>query len=275
MFPGAAERHSSYTGTEIQEPPGRLLCLIFAPAAALFFKLSHRGADGKFDNRKSTAIVFPHLYDLEAYSRCYTRYLKTPVERLSADGLGDAGLSSLLALKAGDSLDALGLSGCSVVTMGQLGWSKQQKSRSGVFSIENIEEEVLERFDHAWRTLPNKSVVKETKAAKQDQNPEKSLFIFVSQARGLIAGNIAAGREWFRGFDRLMKSKKISGIISYEKGGLNQMIRETEWNYEADRKLVEAIHVAVRNRYGALAAEATKRGEAIRFDREYERMRTV
>ena len=46
------------------------------------------------------------------------------------------------------------------------------------------------------------------------------------------------------------------------------------WPNDSDRKFVEAVHDAIRNRYGALASRAKQGGEPIRFDREYERMRT-
>lgn len=36
LFPGAAERHSILSGTEIEETPGRLICLLFAPVASLY-----------------------------------------------------------------------------------------------------------------------------------------------------------------------------------------------------------------------------------------------
>jgi len=43
---------------------------------------------------------------------------------------------------------------------------------------------------------------------------------------------------------------------------------------ESAKKFIEAVHVAMRNRFGALAARAKQRGEKIRFDTEFERMRT-
>ena len=52
------------------------------------------------------------------------------------------------------------------------------------------------------------------------------------------------------------------------------MTESAQWPYETDKKFVEAIHNAIRNRYGALASRATQSGEPIPFDREYERMRT-
>ena len=100
LYPGAAERHSGLSGTEIQESPVKLLCLLFAPMASLYYRISHRGADGKFDNRRSTAILLPHINNMEKYHRCFKRYLSAPYQKLSADGLGDAALSAMLENKS-------------------------------------------------------------------------------------------------------------------------------------------------------------------------------
>jgi len=274
LYPGAAERHVALSGTKMEEPPEKCLCLLFAPVASLYYRLSHRRSDGKFDKRRGTAVCFPHITDLESYSRCYGRYLQSPVERLSADGLGDAGLSALVALKAGDSLEHLGLIGCTVVTMGTVGWYKQQMTRTGVAVLEEVREEVLNHFDLACRCLPNRVQITLGDQSKKGRNAEQRYFVVTSLARGLIAENIAAGREWFRGFAQLMCSKEQARIISFEKGGLKEMVDKTPWPHEADKHFVEAIHAAVGNRYGALAAQAKNRGEAIPFDREFERMRT-
>jgi CRISPR-associated protein Cas8a1/Csx13 len=71
-----------------------------------------------------------------------------------------------------------------------------------------------------------------------------------------------------------MQSKQQAKIISYERGGLKNMADSIPWPNETDRKFVEAVHDAIRSRYGALASRAKESGETIRFDREYERMRT-
>ena len=52
------------------------------------------------------------------------------------------------------------------------------------------------------------------------------------------------------------------------------MVDEADWTFGAEGKFVSALHTAIRNRYGALAAQAKGRGEEVRFDREFERMRT-
>ena len=71
-----------------------------------------------------------------------------------------------------------------------------------------------------------------------------------------------------------MCSKEHATGIGYEKRGLKQMVDEVQWPYEADKQFIDAVHTAIRNRYGALAARAKQQGETIRFDREFERMRT-
>ncbi len=274
LYPGAAERHSTLTGTEMEETPERFLCLLFVPVASLYYRLSHHGKDGKFDQRRGTAVCFPHITDLESYTHCYERYLRSPVERLCADGLGDAGLSALVALKADDSMEKLGLQGCTVLTMGTVGWSKQQRTRTGVVVIEDLQEATLESFDLACRCLPNRLVIKVSKPSKTGTNVENTFFISTSLARGLIGDNIASSQEWFRGFAQFMCSTRLARTISYEKGGLKEMVDKVSWSHEADKQFVEAVHVAMRNRYGALASHAKQRGETVRFDREFERMRT-
>ena len=52
------------------------------------------------------------------------------------------------------------------------------------------------------------------------------------------------------------------------------MVGEMRDAYEAEISFVEAVHVAIRNRLGKMAAEAAHRGETPRFDREFERLRT-
>lgn len=274
LYPGAAERHSNLSGTEIEESPGHALCLVFAPAGSLFFSIFHRGTDGKRDKRRGTAIVIPHIRNLKEYTTAYLRYLSSPIERLNADGLGDAGLNALVSLKGEEKMLELGISGFSSIMMGTVNWSSRQKTRTSALDIENVDDRTLDLFDLARSCLPNKMIIRIPKATKKDPTPANRYFVATSLCRGVIAENIAASREWYAGFSELMKTKKLSQLVFYEKGGLKEMVEKIQWNKDADRKLVEAVHVAISRRYGALAAQASKRGERIPFDREYERMRT-
>lgn len=269
LFPGASERHTNLTGTEIEEPPDRFLCLLFAPVACLFQTVVHRALDGKSDKRRRHAIIVPHVSNLFDYTKNFMHYLETPVERLVTDGPGDAALNALVTLRANEHLDALGVTGCSVYILGTVSWSSQQRTRTSVTAFENLPERAFGQYDYIVRALPNVTVFKPEK-----KSPLFSAFTVPSLARGLFADNIAQGREWFLGFCDLMKSGKLAKKLQFEKGGLNEMINKNVWNNEMDRALVQAIHEAIRRRYGALAGQAAKRGENIRFDREYERMRT-
>lgn len=275
LYPGAVKRHESAAGSEIEEPPEMSIALLYAPVASLYYRLAHKGKDGKYDQRRSAAVVLPHIYDMELYSRSFQHYLKKPVARLYADSISDAGLAALIALKAGDHADQLGVDGCSVLTMGTVGWAKQQKTRVNITSIDNCEEDKLDLFDICLNCLPNKTIIKSRGGTEEkDSVLGAAYYVVPSLSRGVMADNIASGRNWFNGFWELMSSKEQAKIIvSYEKRGLNEMTKENVWAVETDRTLVEALHLAIRRRYGALASR-TKPGERIPFDREFERMRT-
>ena len=203
LFPGAVERHSNLSGTEIMQDPARLLCLLFAPIAAVYYRLSHRNADGKRDKRRRVAVVFPHFHDLNSYFEGYRHYLELPIEQFNADSLEDAGLHTLLAIGAEEKLADLGLDGCSVVSMGKVVWSSRQQTRTGTSDIEGIEEEKLDEFDLATRCLANRVVVMTPKPSEKDPEPNNKYFVATSYTRGLIAKNVAAGNPWFKGFTDL------------------------------------------------------------------------
>ncbi len=274
-IPGGGVRHVAFTGpTKLEESFDKFICLLFAPVATMYFRISHKGSDGKYDARKGAALVFPHLTDLEAYETGYTHYLQSPVERLTADGVGDAGLLAMLALRTDRSLEDLGVEGATAIILGTVGWSKQQKTRTDAASFGRLEEDDLNTFELACRLFPNERVIKEQKAKKGDQ-PQFTFFVSSRPARGLFAQNIAIGRPWYSDFWELMKTQQSANHVSrFERKGLYAMTQEAPWPYEADKLFVEAMHAAVRNRYGALAAQAKSRGEKIPFQREFERMRT-
>lgn len=268
LFPGGTVRHVAYTlNTALYADPKKFLCLLFSPVGSLYYLVSHRNPNGKYDKRKGAAIVLPQIKDLQAYDRCYTRYLNSPVQRLYADSLGDAGLLALTALHSfapGGMVGELEIDSCTVMTMGTVGWSKQQKTRTGLTHLAEIDTTRLNIFNLALRSLASMPYVKE----------DGTFYIHTSIPRGLIADNIASNRDWFKGFYTLMCSKDLARIVSFERRGLNEMIEKSIWTYESDRFFVESIHKAIRNRYGALAARAKQKGEPARFDREFERIRS-
>ena len=150
-----------------------------------------------------------------------------------------------------------------VVTFGSLDWSRA-RSRTSTLGIRHVDRGRLNLFHLALRTFENQLKIKD----------ENTFYVMTSPLRGLIAENIACGKDWHAGFYKLMSSKRMADAISYEKRGLSTMISEMQWSSEIDRLLVEAVHGALRNRYGALAKRAKEKGEAINFSREFERIRS-
>jgi CRISPR-associated protein Cas8a1/Csx13 len=269
LFPGGVVRHVLHNkDTTLTSNSEKILALIFAPVASLFFLLSHRNNDGKFDKRKVAALVLPHIQNLESFHRCYRRYLTSPVQKLFVNGLSDAGLTALTLLNLISPDGIIGnleIDSCSVVTMGTAVWAKQQKTRTGIRGINDIDPKKLNFFEVALRVFPTSFRF----------NDNGKLIFFTSGVRGLIAENIAIGKDWFFDFKRLMSSKSLSRLISFERKEVAKMVEKKEaWAYEEDQLLVEAIHQALRNRYGALANRARQKGEVAQFGREFERLRT-
>lgn len=270
LFPGGGVRHSAYSNpTCLIGQIEQFFALLFAPIASLYFKIVHKNPDGKYDKRKLVALVLPHIHDLEEYHHCYTQYLQSPVQERFADSIGDAALASLTKLQlqsAGGMLKEFAIRSCSVVTMGTVGWSEKQKTRTGSLHIDEIDGGKLELFNFAWKILANKPYINEKK---------QRYFVRTNLIRGLIADNIALGRNWYFNFHQLMVSQKQARSVSFQRKELYEMLqKEVTWNYEEDKLMVEAVHKSLHHRYGALAARAAKAGEKPRFDREFERIRT-
>ena len=70
------------------------------------------------------------------------------------------------------------------------------------------------------------------------------------------------GRPWYAGFVNLMiknnpaTDKPFRNQLSFERKGLNEMIRDdTMWDREGEAIVVQAVHEAMRMRYGQIADE--------------------
>lgn len=263
VFPGGAVRHEAHgVSTALSSTAPFLLSLAFAPAASLYFLISHHDRDGRFDKSRLVALVLPHITDLSSYYQCYSSYLESPVQWLYADSLGDAALGALSILNSRMTIRQLAVDSCSVMTFGSIPWNRQ-RTRTGFFELREVDLPRLNAFSVVLSNLKNQVRIKE----------DNSFFVAASPSRGLFAENIAGGRDWFKGFHRLMISKRLAYLVSYEKGGLKKMIDLMEWSHEADKLLVEAVHTALRNRYGMLAQRAREKGETVNFGREFERIR--
>ena len=261
LYPGAVVRHEAYNKENaLTEPSGRYLCLAYASAACLFFRLSHRKKDGSWDKKMANAVVLPHLEDLEEYAHIFQRYLRAKPEKCTADGMADAGLSALILLTAEERVRRFPVSGFTVYTMGAVPWNKQQQRRTGMLSADIIPRTALETFGIAMRLLANRMVDKKVEG---DQDSEdRGFFIAVSRVRGLAAENIACGKPWYLGFVDLVQNKDTWNLTAYEKEGICNMMQEMSWENSSEKHLVDALHISIRNIFGRLAEEARSRSES-------------
>lgn len=266
-LPGGAVRHVAFQKpTALASSPEMFLLLIFAPVAALYFTIKQKSTDGSFDNRKSSALVLPEINDLAEYCKAYTCYLRSPVTDLFVASPGEAALrtSLMMSMSGPDGvLNNTGIDSCRVVIFGTLQWSKQQKSRTGCAFIRHVDSRQLNLFNFALRSLKNTF-----------RTTKDGFSVSTSLSRGLISENIANKHPWFKNFSTLMQSTALAKIVSYERKGLLEMVKNSDSDFENERKLIEVIHQALRQRYGMLANNARKRNENPNFSREFERIRS-
>ena len=271
-FPGAVERHSGLSGTEMEQSIYMVLSLLYACTGVLYYQIKRKDQKGEPDDKYKHAIVLPHIENLHAYAKGYQRYLTTPYRRLTANSSGDAALLGLIELKAQADIYQIGVSGCSVLLIGKAKWNKNQKVRTCATSFNHLIKDRILQFEIASKCLQNREFFPEI--IKKESGSRMS--ITTSLVRGLVADNLASGKQFYHNFYQLLLSQKLTQFIEKERKGLNEMIQKMTWSFEEDKLLVEAIHAALKSRYGKLAEQAKKSGESIyeKFNREYERIRT-
>lgn len=260
LNPGAAVRHTAFTAdTGFEESPELAFILLFAPVACHYYILRSRLRD----QRAQYALVIPEIINLEDYALCQQNVLLN-YRDFHASSLGDAGLKFLTLAGVSEDAQDLKVGRCQVLTLGTVAWSSQQKSRTDLCVVE-ANYRTCKNYQLCCNELPERIVVK-TKA-------EEGSFVATSFARELIAENLARNQPWYSRFGDWINSNERFQQLSYERGGLYQMVMRTEMD-PRERWFVEACHEAIRFTYGRLAEKTKERGELANFDRENIRIRT-
>jgi CRISPR-associated protein Cas8a1/Csx13 len=291
QFPGGAVRHTAFTtDTELVEPPGAWLALLYAPVGGLYFRVATRtGAV-----RPQFCIVLPEITDLAAYARARRRFSSRHVQDDVVAGAGDAGLRALAELQRAGVLDRYGrhgVTGCQVMAFGVAPWASQQKTRADVYSVPRIGEAELVFFERMRLLSP--AIARERRATPgaTAESSEPGAFWLTSPVVDLVARNLVSGRPWWLGFTGV-----LAGVESREqlriylgaqrietandpnprRGGLAEMVNAP--NAFLDRGaevIVRACHEAWRRRLGKLGERARREGlrAGDLFEREFERAR--
>jgi CRISPR-associated protein Cas8a1/Csx13 len=99
-------------------------------------------------------------------------------------------------------------------------------------------------------------------------------FVAKSLAREFIAENLSRNRSWYIGISDVITSGELFHQLTYERGGLNQMVKEAKWDTETEKLFVKACHEAIKYTFGQLSRRAKDRKEIPDFDRETTKIRT-
>lgn len=272
-YPGAAQRHIAFGSTKCEYTAPQALSAFFAPVGCLSYSVARGGV-----------LVIPEPSDLVHFAQ--VRELLTPRSLPAAylTGVGDAVLAAELALR----MDATARGRPAVaaahgVTLQSTAWARQQKSRVATLSVGWLADDLLDLYATVANELPTR--IRLTGKGDGVNEDGAGFFPARSALRAFLTDNIASGRHWFAGFATAATGGKNARFIHYyrerdnlgalyfeERKGLAAMLKHLE---EAEQALVNSVHLALRNRFGAIASEAEGNTATMknRFKGERERWR--
>ena len=265
-YPGAAVKHSKYGETGIEYSPTLALAAFFAPVGCVQFMGPGR----------TGVLVIPTPRELRSFARA--RPLMTPrrIDEVWVGGPGDAAMTSRIRLR-GAKLENEAVGGVEAVILRTAPWDKKQKYRMATVPQGLLNESLLRCFERAMQLWPTQLI-----GVNSPKKGETDFFASPSLLRNFVAENIAGGRRWFESFatarpdgDRALhqfRSGSNKGALKIrERDGLDVMIESLE---EAEKILIRSIHIAVRQRFGAIAEEADNpAARNKRWENERERWR--
>ncbi len=263
-YPGAAERHIGLRGTKMEYTAAEALCACFALVGCLSYKVPQA---------RGGALVALAPSDLVRFAELRPSLTPKRLEEASVAGASDAVLAAQLALRMESRRHQYPvLDTAEAFTLRTLPWASQQKSRSGVLHSGAVPEGVLDRYETAARELPNRLRVllskdKGVKGKASARQGPAGFFVASSALRAFITENLAAGQPWFKDFatttvtldnkrrfiHHYRAQDNLGALFLEERKGLIAMLKHLE---DAEQTLVESVHVALRQRFGAIAEES-------------------
>ncbi|MGL6338023.1 MAG: type I-MYXAN CRISPR-associated Cas8a1/Cmx1 [Waterburya sp.] len=259
LYPGATVKHEDFTAnTQFKETIERVLALLFAPVACFYFiaRKSHL-----HNTKIQYCLVIPEITDLEFYARQRQKLNNWNYQQFYASGYSDAGFRLLTQQATLSIIQKNNLKRCQVITFGQTQWTKFQKIRNNVEVIE-LTDKIIKNYQLCDRYFNNRVV-----------KGENSNFIASSIIRELITENLARNLSWWHNFAMAVRNKTLFRLISYERKGLQEMVKNADWDEEPQKLFVKACHEALLKIYGKLYSRA-KEGEYTQIERENERIRS-
>lgn len=267
-LPGGVVRHNAVKETGLKDNPQNYFLLLFAPLGCLFFQgLSFLGT-GEWDKRTQTLVAVPRPKELRPFAEALVRYYLVIGNENGEDkplvralGVKDAALQAAMLLQIKNTNRIRRLS-CelTVVRFGTVGWSTQQKTRTGTFTSTVLTEDMVGIYRKVLFHLQRKG-----KGTHWDYSP------FLQQ----IADNLVQSQEWCRGITAYMTDERRKKMVFWRKELAELVKKEELWTQPIRKEFVEMMHSAIRNRYGKVKEDALKSGADLKsiFSREYDRIR--
>lgn len=275
-FPGGMVRHNAFSNqTALVEIPEMYFLLLCAPLGCLYFHGRAFLPNGDYDTRTQFVVAIPRPASLSQHTRnlldIYNIYDASLQKWLYVAGESDATLLSatmILLKQTALRLDIdfqeleLGQVNFQVMRFGQVGWSRQQKTRTGVISTARLKRSMIEQYHviHGYLT-------------RNRTNEQGEVSVDVMPMKNRIAENIIWERPWYEGFADFLSHPR-GKKIKYWRKELNELVKKIEWSDEDKRKFIDYIHDAMRIRYARVAENAKKGGDDVSslLAREYDRM---
>jgi CRISPR-associated protein Cas8a1/Csx13 len=260
ISPGTVVRHVAFTGdTVAEDPPERMLPLYFALVGCLPLAV----------NRGVAALLVPEVDDLTEFVFDRRAISPTTAGECQIANAADAALQAQVRLRGKKLSRGTMIPSCYAMTFTPTAWASQQKSRVATVHVARVspDDKMLDRFARALQHLPNRIVtqtIKESSGRGRYKTTIERQESFRSESviRPLIAENLALGRPWYAGFTELMfkvnpaTDKPYRNQLPFERKGLHAMIADSNmWNLEGEKLVVQAVHEAIRMRYGQIADE--------------------
>lgn len=278
-YPGAAQRHTKFAETAADYAPAHALCACFALVGCVSF-LGPRGAG---------VLVIPEPDDLLRFAQIRARLGPQSVREVFVSGHADAVLAveSVLRMQAqSEAHRGRGVRAVSGVLLRATPWDSKQKYRIRTVHPSHVDDASLDLYDMAARTLPTELRVPKGEAGGAEDEGG-GFFGVPSELRAFVTENLALGRAWYAGFaaaktddlkdprwlHRYYSSNDKHGALRAEdRKGLIAMLEHLD---RAETALVRSVHVALRQRFGAISEECAGNDVLMkkRFSSERDRWR--
>ena len=259
LYPGATVKHYAYKKeTQFTETIERAIALLYASIACLYF-ISPKSR--LHDLKTQYCLVIPDITNLELYARQRQKLNGWNYQQFLASGYSDAGFRLLTQQATLRINQQINIKRCQVITFGQTQWTRFQKIRKNVEVIE-INVKIIQNYRLCDRYFSERVV-----------EWEEDNFIVPSIIRELITENLARGLPWWHNFTHAVRSNKLFNFINYERKGLQAMVKNADWDEQAQILFIKACHQALYQIRGKLSSRATE-NEYVQYERENERIRS-